>query len=38
MKNLKTKGLVWHFYHTILALELGVIMVIEVLEYFRFGW
>jgi len=38
MRNLKTKGLVWHLYHTILALELGVIMVIEVLEYFRFGW
>ena len=38
MRNLKTKGLVWHLYHTILSLELGVIMVIEVLEYFRFGW
>tara|TARA_R100000655_G_C2868720_1_gene172940 strand:- start:231 stop:347 length:117 start_codon:yes stop_codon:yes gene_type:complete len=38
MKKLKTRGLVWHLYHTILAVELGIIMVIEILEYMRFSW
>tara|TARA_R100001163_G_C5002132_1_gene150887 strand:- start:305 stop:430 length:126 start_codon:yes stop_codon:yes gene_type:complete len=37
-KDLKTRNLVWHLYHTILAVELGIIMVIEILEYLRFGW
>lgn len=28
----KSRGIVWHIYHTILALELGAIVVIESIE------
>tara|TARA_Y100000114_G_C11574026_1_gene237838 strand:+ start:422 stop:559 length:138 start_codon:yes stop_codon:yes gene_type:complete len=45
MKTLKSKSFIEYLkehrcsiYLFILAVELGVIMVIEVLEYFRFGW
>jgi len=28
----KSRGIVWHIYHTILAVELGAIVVIESIE------
>ena len=28
----KTKGAVWHIYHTILAIELGIVATIEFIE------
>ena len=31
-RNLKSRGVVWHIYHTILAIELGIIVVIESIE------
>ena len=31
-KNLKNKGIVWHIYHTILAIELGIVATIEFIE------
>ena len=31
-RNLKSRGVVWHIYHTILAVELGIIVVIEFIE------
>ncbi len=30
--NLKSKGVVWHIYHTILAIELGLVVIIEFTE------
>jgi hypothetical protein len=37
MKDLKTRSLIWHLYHTILVIELGIIMIVEVLEYLSFN-
>tara|TARA_R100000742_G_C4270874_1_gene89656 strand:- start:409 stop:543 length:135 start_codon:yes stop_codon:yes gene_type:complete len=31
-KYLKNKGIVWHIYHTILAIELGIVATIEFIE------
>ena len=31
----KSRGIVWHIYHTILAVELGIIVIIESIELVR---
>ena len=31
----KTLGLLWHVYHTVLAVELGLILIIEFIELMR---
>tara|TARA_R100000781_G_scaffold114748_1_gene86446 strand:+ start:1352 stop:1480 length:129 start_codon:yes stop_codon:yes gene_type:complete len=32
MKKRKSKGVVWHIYHTILAIELAIVATVEVIE------
>ena len=34
-KRPKTLGLLWHVYHTVLAVELGLILIIEFIELMR---
>jgi hypothetical protein len=34
-KRPKTLGLLWHVYHTVLAIELGLIVIIEFIELMR---
>jgi hypothetical protein len=34
-KQLKSRGVIWHIYHTILAIELGIIVIIESIELMR---
>jgi|TARA_R110002051_G_scaffold223936_2_gene287116 hypothetical protein len=31
-KKIKEQGIVWHIYHTILAIELGLVVIIEFIE------
>jgi|TARA_R110001592_G_scaffold123071_1_gene330487 hypothetical protein len=35
IKRPKTLGLLWHVYHTVLAVELGLILIIEFIELMR---
>jgi len=35
VKSPKTLGLLWHVYHTVLAVELGLIVIIEFIELMR---
>ena len=31
-KKIKEQGTIWHIYHTILAIELGIVVIIEFID------